>query len=203
VTPVAAPPAGTAPAAQPAPGDTPSVSPAPPVAPAPLAEAAAGDQARFVLSPSVAPFVAVGAASYYFPVGIQSLVLGDFLLKAGRGRLGLGGLVGVTVFKAQGATEESINFLVPLAVSVRYALELGSRWNLLFQLGAGPALLVMGLESQGALAKVLPYVRSGIGAELVLTRGLGLALEAAYEVYFESPYLIMGMVPSLSLTWRM
>ena len=61
----------------------------------------------------------------------------------------------------------------------------------------------MGLESQGVLAKVLPYVRSGIGAELVLARGLGLALDAAYEVYFETPYLIMGFAPSLSLCWKL
>ena len=117
-TPPAAPPA-IAPAAQPALGDSPSIPPAPPAAPAPLPEAAARDQDRFVLSPGLAPFLAVGAASYYFPVGLQSLVRGDFLLRAGRGTLGLGVLLGVTYFKAQGATEDSINFLVPLAASVR------------------------------------------------------------------------------------
>jgi hypothetical protein len=158
---------------------------------------------RFLLTPGLAPFVALGAARYYFPVGIQSLLRGEFLLQAGRGRMGLGMLLGLTIFTAQGTTERSLNFLVPAGASLRYALELGPRWNLLFQLGAGPALLAMSLESQEPLVKVLAYVRSGLGAELALARCLALALEAAYEVYFERPYLIMGFVPSLSLCWRM
>ena len=159
--------------------------------------------ARLLLAPTLAPFVAVGAASYYFPVGFQSTLQVDFLPRGARGRLGLGGLAGVTVFQAQGVTEESLGFLVPLGVSLRYSLELGERWGLLFHLGAGPALLAMGTESQGALAKVLPFVRSGVGAELALGRRVSLGLEAAYEVYFETPYLIMGFAPGLCFSWRM
>ncbi len=191
------------PVLKPAPDDSPSSMPAVPAKEPVTRGQPAASSARFVLSPAVAPFVALGAASYYFPVGIQSVVRGDFLLLAGRGRMGLGVLLGVTVFAAQGSTERSLNFLVPLGASLSYALELGRRWNLLFQLGAGPALLVMSLESQEPLVKPLAYVRSGLGAELALARHLGLALEAAYEVYFEQPYLIMGFVPSLSLCWRM
>jgi len=159
--------------------------------------------ARLLLAPTLAPFVAVGAASYYFPVGFQSTLQVDFLPRGARGRLGLGGLAGFTVFQAQGVTEESLGFLVPLGVSLRYSLELGERWGLLFHLGAGPALLAMGTESQGALAKVLPFVRSGVGAELALGRRVSLGLEAAYEVYFETPYLIMGFAPGLCFSWRM
>ena len=61
----------------------------------------------------------------------------------------------------------------------------------------------MGTDSLGALAKMLPYVRSGVGAELALGRTVSLGLEAAYEVYFESPYLIMGFAPGLCLSWRL
>jgi hypothetical protein len=32
---------------------------------------------------------------------------------------------------------------------------------------------------------------------------MSLGLEAAYEVYFESPYLIMGFAPGLYLCWRL
>jgi hypothetical protein len=188
---------------KPGPGDSPSSTSAVPAGePVTRGQPAAGSS-RFVLSPTVAPFVALGAASYYFPVGIQSLVQGNFPLAAGRGRLGLGVLLGVTVFTAQGSMERSLNFLVPLGASLNYALEIGRRWNLLFQLGAGPALLVMSMESQEPLVKPLAYLRSGLGAELALARHLGLALEAAYEVYFEEPYLIMGFTPGLSLRWRM
>lgn len=158
---------------------------------------------RFVLSVAAGSLMAVGAASYYFPAGAEALLRGDFLLMSGRGQLGLGVLTGVTFFQAQGATETSLNFLVPLGASVRYALQLGPRLNLLFQLGGGGALLLMSTETQGTLAKVLPFVRSGVGAEWLLGRRLGLALEAAYEVFFETPYLIMGFAPSLSLCWRM
>jgi len=75
-------------------------------------------------------------------------------------------------------------------------MELGGRWGLLFQLSGGAAVLVMGTDSLGSLAKMLPYVRSGVGLELALGRSLGLGLEASYEVYFESPYLIMGSPPA-------
>jgi hypothetical protein len=191
------------PVLKPGPGDAPSPMPAVPAGkPGSRAEPAARG-ARFVLSPAVGPFLPLGAARYFFPLGIQSLVRGDFLLLAGRGSMGLGLLLGATAFAAQGSMERSLNFLLPLGVSLSYALQLGSRWNLLFQLGAGPALLVMSLESREPLVKPLAYVRSELGAELALTRRLGLALAAAYEVYFEEPYLIMGFAPTLSLCWRM
>lgn len=159
--------------------------------------------ARLQITPSVAPFLAVGAASYYFPIGYQSILQIGFLPAGTGARLGLGALLGVTAFQAQGTSESSLGFLLPMGLSLRYSLELGRRWGLLFQLGGGAAVLVMGTDSLGSLAKVLPYVRSGIGAELALGRSLGLGLEASYEVYFESPYLIMGFTPGLCLSWRL
>jgi hypothetical protein len=147
--------------------------------------------------------VAVGAASYYFPIGYQSLLQIDFLPARAGARLGLGGLLGVTAFQAQGASESGLGFLVPLGLSLRYSLEIGRRWGLLFHLGGGAALLVMDTDSMGPLVKPLPCVRSGVGAELALGRSMSLGLEAAYEVYFESPYLIMGFSPGLCLSWRL
>jgi hypothetical protein len=161
------------------------------------------DGARLLIAPSLAPFVAVGAASYYFPIGYQSILQIHFLPAGARARLGLGSLLGVTAFQAQGASESSLNFLIPFGLSLRYSLELGRRWGLSFQLGGGAAVLVMGTDSLGDLAKLLPYVRSGVGAELALGRSMSLGLEAAYEVYFESPYLIMGFSPGLCLSWRL
>ena len=159
--------------------------------------------ARLLIAPSLAPFLAVGAVSYYFPIGYQSILQIGFLPAGAGARLGLGAQLGVTAFQAQGATESSLGFLIPVGLSLRYSLELGRRWGLLFHLGGGPALLLMGTDSLGALTKVLPYVRSGVGAELALGRSMGLGLEAAYEVYFESPYLIMGFAPGLCLSWRL
>jgi hypothetical protein len=159
--------------------------------------------ARLLIAPSLAPFVAVGAASYYFTLGYQSLLQIDFLPAGAGARLGLGGLLGVTAFQAQGSIDSGLGFLVPFGLSLRYSLELGRRWGLLFHLGGGAALLMMGTESLGELAKLLPYVRSGVGVELALGRSMSIALEAAYDVYFESPYLIMGFAPGLGLSWRL
>jgi hypothetical protein len=159
--------------------------------------------ARLLIAPSLAPFVAVGAASYYFPIGYQSILQIHFLPAGAKARLGLGSLLGVTAFQAQGANQSSLNFLIPIGLSLRYSLELGRRWGFLFQLGGGVAILVMGTDSMGDLAKPLPYVRSGVGTELALGRRMSLGLEAAYEVYFESPYLIMGFTPGLCLSWRL
>jgi hypothetical protein len=161
------------------------------------------DGARLLIAPSVAPFLAVGAASYYFTIGYQSLLQIDFLPARAGARLGLGGLLGVTAFQAQGTAESGLGFLVPLGLSLRYGLELGRLWCLSFHLGGGVALLVMGTDSLGEMAKLLPCVRSGVGAELALSRSMSLGLEAAYEVYFESPYLIMGFAPGLCLSWRL
>jgi hypothetical protein len=61
----------------------------------------------------------------------------------------------------------------------------------------------MGTESLGELTKLLPCVRSGLGVEFALGRSMSIALEAAYDVYFESPYLIMGFAPGLGLSWRL
>jgi hypothetical protein len=159
--------------------------------------------ARFLLSPGLSPFIAVGAASYYFNIGLQSSVVFDFLIPTRTGRLGLGALLGVNFFIAQGTTERALNFLVPLGVDLRYGLSLGPRLALLFHLSTGPALLAMSTPSEGSLAKVWPFVASGVGLELALGRGLFVALDAGYAVYFETPYLIMGFSPAVSLSWRL
>ena len=189
---------GTEPGVEPSvgPGVVPGTEPPPP----------AGGRyagARLQITPSVAPFLAVGAASYYFPIGYQSILQIGFLPAGAGARLGLGALLGITAFQAQGASESSLGFLLPVGLSVRYSMELGGRWGLLFHLGGGAAVLVMGTDSLGSLAKMLPYVRSGLGLELALGRSLGIGLEASYEVFFESPYLIMGFTPGLCLSWRL
>jgi len=185
------------------PGVGPSVGPAVVPGTEPPSSAGRYAGARLQITPSVAPFLAVGAASYYFPIGYQSILQIGFLPAGAGARLGLGALLGVTAFQAQGASETSLGFLLPVGLSVRYSMELGGRWGLLFHLGGGAAVLVMGTDSLGALAKMLPYVRSGFGLELALGRSLGLGLEASYEVFFESPYLIMGFTPGLCLSWRL
>jgi hypothetical protein len=169
----------------------------------PVPETGAKPGARLLIAPSLAPFLALGAASYYFPVGYQAMLHIDFLPAGAGERLGLGALLGVTAFQAQGTSESGLAFLIPIGLSLRYSLELSRRWGLLFHLGGGGAVLVMGTDSLGTLTKLLPYLRSGVGAELALGRSLALGLEAAYEVYFESPYLIMGFAPGLCLSWRL
>lgn len=159
--------------------------------------------ARFLLSPGLSPFIAVGAASYYFKIGLQSSVVFDFLIPTRTGQLGIGTLLGVNFFIAQGATEKALDFLVPLGADLRYGLSLGPRLALQFHLSTGPALLLMSTPSEGSLAKVLPFVASGLGLELALGRGLYLALDGGYAVYFETPYLIMGFSPAVNLSWRL
>jgi len=107
--------------------------------------------------------VAVGAASYYFTIGYQSLLQIDFLPAKAGARLGLGGLLGVTAFQAQGASESRPRLPGPPGPVFALLLELGRRWGLLFHLGGGAAVLIMGTDSLGELAKLLPYVRSGVG----------------------------------------
>ncbi len=198
---------GAQPGAQPGglPGGLPGAQAALPATPGAETPVPAGrhEGARLLIAPSLAPFVAVGAASYYFTIGYQSLLQIEFLPAKAGARLGLGGLLGVTAFQAQGASESGLGFLVPLGLSLRYSLELGRRWGLLFHLGGGAAVLIMGTDSLGELAKLLPYVRSGMGVELALGRSMSVGLEAAYEVYFESPYLIMGFAPGLGVSWRL
>ena len=109
----------------------------------------------------------------------------------------------MTAFQAEGVTENSLSFLVPAGLMLRYGVELGRRWGLSFHLEAGPAVLLMSTESQGVLGKVVPFVRSGAAAELALGRKASLGLEAAYEVYFEFPYLIMGFAPGLCFSLRL
>jgi hypothetical protein len=157
---------------------------------------------RFLLSPEIAPFIAVGAASYYFKVGAQATAALDFLIPTRSGHLGVGALVGVSFFSAQGTLDKALSFLVPLGADLRYGLSLGPRLSLMFHLAGGPALLVMSLASGDPLTKVLPFVASGIGLELGLSRVLYLGIDAGYGVYFETPYLIMGFTPALNLSWR-
>lgn len=44
------------------------------------------------------------------------------------------------------------------------------------------------------------FVKTGIGATVMITSRMGVSLSADYEVYFEMPYMISGFSPTALIT---
>jgi len=156
---------------------------------------------QLLLVGGFAPFIATGAASYYFTLGYLPSLLASLVFDTSAGRVGVGLYAGMNYFAAQGSTDSSRNFLIPVGADVRYELAL-SQFMLSMHLTGGPATLV-GLTASGhTFVNLIPFLKSGVGAEFLIRPWLGISLSVDYEVYFEVPYLFMGITPSLGMTFR-
>ncbi|HVP17890.1 MAG TPA: hypothetical protein VMU36_02775 [Spirochaetia bacterium] len=152
---------------------------------------------RVLLSGGFAPFVPTGAASYYFALGYLPSLLASLFIDTPVGPVGLGLYAGMDYFKATGFQDYSDTYLIPLGIDVRY--ELGSAaLRPFFHVTGGPALLVMVTGAQGTITNVLPFLKSGIGLDVLVTQGVSVSAVADYDVYFELPYLLMGFSPSMN-----
>jgi hypothetical protein len=176
--------------------------------PGPGREARAGRGAprvsstHLLITGGFAPFIATGAASYYFTLGYLPSILASIIFETPAGRIGLGVQAGLNYFAAQGGVDSSDNFLIPVGGDLRYEIAL-SRFLFSLHLGGGAAVLVIATSSSHTYVNVMPFVKSGIGAEFLVMPWLGISLTADYEIYFEVPYLFMGITPSLGMTFRL
>ncbi len=157
---------------------------------------------QLLLVGGFAPFIATGAASYYFTLGYLPSVLASLVFDTAAGRVGIGIYAGMNYFAAQGAADSSDNFLIPVGADVRYELEL-SRFLFSLHFTGGPATLVVLTASGNTFVNVIPFLKSGIGAEFLIRPWLGISFTVDYEIYFEVPYLFMGITPSLGMTFRL
>jgi hypothetical protein len=157
---------------------------------------------QLLLVGGFAPFIATGAASYYFTLGYLPSLLASLMFDTAAGRVGIGLYAGMNYFTAQGTTDSSDNFMIPVGVDVRYELTLS---RLLFSLHftGGPATLVVLTASGHTYVNVMPFLKSGIGAEFLLLPWLGISMSVDYEIYFEVPYLFMGITPSFGMSFRL
>jgi hypothetical protein len=60
-------------------------------------------------------------------------------------------------------------------------------------LAGGPALLVLNTATQGTTTGFTGFLKSGFGMGYMFGAKFGLELTVDYEVYFELPYMIMGI----------
>ncbi len=177
-----------------------------PPAPVPPAARPAAERARFrvvELSLGFAPFLAVGQASRYFPLGYLPSLYVSFRMPVGFGTVGLGVAAGVNAFQAEGLLASSMVELVPAGVEIRVALALGTVMGAYLRFSGGPALLVLNSTAEGPRAKLLPFAQGGLGLSVALTRAFGFSVEGTYVAFFEQGYPIMGVAPSAYLFVRL
>jgi hypothetical protein len=156
---------------------------------------------RFLLSGGFAPFVPIGAASYYFSLGYLPSVLATVFLDTPVGPVGIGLYSGMDYFAAAGTLATSINYLIPIGLDLRYEIG-GGGLRPYFHLVGGPALLVMVTSTQGTLVDVLPFLKTGIGLEIDIGSRFGVSALVDYDAYFEMPYLLTGFSPSVNMVFH-
>lgn len=153
---------------------------------------------RLLLSGGFAPFLPTGAAAYYFSLGYLPSVLATYFVDTPVGPVGLGLYAGMDYFTAVGSQDYANTYLLPLGVDARYEVGQGLL-RPFFHVAGGPALMIMVTGTQGTITNVLPFLKSGIGLEVMVSQELGISALADYDVYFENPYLVTGFSPSMNL----
>ena len=158
--------------------------------------------ARISLASGAAPFIPLGNGAYT-ELGVLATFSAVFRFPLGPGLLGAGVLTGVGAMNAAGAASTASLLLVPLGAEVSYSMNEGGFPGIVFHVSAGPALMSVSTSYEGTLAKAVPYLMAGMRVDVPFTSFLGLALEAAWTGFFESPsLLIMGFAPEVSVYVR-
>ena len=158
---------------------------------------------HFEFALGCAPFVATGAASEYFKLGVMPVLNLSYLFQGDLSRFGLGLFGGFNFFTAAGDLASAETFLIPTGVSLRY--EIGSERypSVFFGLASGPALLMMNSSTDERLLGLTFFGRGSLGVRLPIGRTFALLIEAGYDFYWEQPHPIMGFSPSVSTTIRL
>ncbi|HUI73228.1 MAG TPA: hypothetical protein VL354_22090 [Spirochaetia bacterium] len=161
-----------------------------------------GPTRRFLFSGGFAPFLPAGAAAYYFSLGYLPSLLASVFIDTPVGPIGLGLYAGMDYFTATGSQDTASTFLLPFGVDVRY--ELGrATFRPFFHVAGGPAALIMVTGAQGTITSLVPFLKSGIGLDLLVTQTIGISVLADYDVYFVLPYLLTGFAPSMNVEFRL
>ncbi len=158
---------------------------------------------HFEFALGCAPFVATGAASEYFKLGVMPVLNLSYLFQGDLSRFGLGLYGGLNYFTATGDLASAETFLIPMGVSLRY--EVGSERypSVIFGITSGPALLMMNSSTDERFLGLTFFGRGSLGVRLPVGRTFAFLIEAGYDFYWEQPNPIMGFSPSLSTTIRL
>lgn len=169
----------------------------------PGVESAPERKRHFEIGLGCAPFVATGAASEYFKLGVMPVLNLSYLFQGDLSRFGLGLYGGLNYFTATGGLASAETFLIPMGVSLRY--EIGSERypSVIFGITAGPALMMMISSTNETFLGLTFFGRGSLGVRLPVGRTFALVIEAGYDFYWEQPHPIMGFSPSVSTTIRL
>jgi hypothetical protein len=160
------------------------------------------DAKFFCISAGFAPFVATGAAANYFKTGLQPIFNARFLIHLDAAYLGIGIFSALNTFIAEGSLGSARTYLIPAGLHIRYETDYDFPLGLFIHLSGGPAVFMLE-ESDQMFTKLIPFAAAGLGISIEFAPSFRLVLDAAYEVFFEFPHLIMGFSPSLSTEFRL
>jgi len=147
-------------------------------------------------------FVPLGEAGAYFNAAPRLHALyGRYLDEGGNWRLAAA--LSFMGFSVSGESQDkALNFFALVGGELLYAFRPGAGFDPWLTAGLGPALVVVGAEGENPLAKLLPYLSIGLGANVRLSGSLSLGLGLSWSLFLDygrgSSYLLMGLNPSLA-----
>ena len=153
----------------------------------------------FNVSAGFAPFIAIGEAGSYFPLGMEPSLLFGLKFNAPLSFLQAGILLRMTQFTAEGVLLETKNYLLSAGPDIRLIMSSSGTFSVYLHLAGGPSGFFLSNEIIGEYWKIIPFASCGGGVSLVLNSMFGLTVNIDYSVYFEKSILIMGVSPSINV----
>jgi hypothetical protein len=158
---------------------------------------------RFAIFIGFAPFIPLGDAAAYFDTGYAPSFQGYYRIHSGIGIFGIGIHVGLNALYAAGTAAVSQITMIPLGLDLRY--ETSDRFFLgwVIHVNSGISLLMASFDGANPVMKIIPYVQVNTGFKITMGKVFSVSLDAGFAVYFEEPYPIMGLTPTLSCSIRL
>jgi hypothetical protein len=148
----------------------------------------------------MAPFFPVGEASNLFGAGYMMTTGIAWRLAKQAGHIRLGFVTSALIYRAEAPGVSAGNLLVPFGLEASYRSGLSP--GFFVRASGGGALLAVDPNDTGYLTKLVPYVSSGVGVELLPTDSFGMAFDVSYYVFIEQQTPIMGYAPTIGAFLR-
>ena len=148
-----------------------------------------------------APFIPVGDLGDYLLIAYNPYAVFSYRFFVSFGILSPGFRMGSNIGYASGVARHGILTLSPIGIDISYATFRMAFLSLFLRATGGMAVITFFPEGGSISGTAVPYFEGGAGLNIFLTDSFKLTAEAAYSVYFNSEPLIMGLVPSLMLSF--
>jgi len=160
-------------------------------------------KARFDIHVRGAPFIVLGPAAQYLSLGADLSAFFGGVIAEAPWKLVLGAACGASRLFARGTGEDYQIYQSRFGLESRGSIPLNEKLSLTASADFGLSILLAVAPDGDVVNKALSYASCGCGCGFAFSERFSMAMDVGFRCVFEQRYPIFGLLPGLSVTWKL